>query len=60
MTAGALVSALGLLGLAHVHPRAAYLGWVVLGAGLGASLYDPASPRSGGSFSPRRADRSPS
>jgi hypothetical protein len=43
MTAGALVSALGLLGLAHVHGRAAYLAvWVVLGAGLGASLYDPA------------------
>jgi MFS transporter len=43
MTAGALVSALGLLGLAHVHDRAAYLAvWVVLGAGLGASLYDPA------------------
>jgi hypothetical protein len=43
MTAGALVSALGLFGLAHVHDRAAYLAaWVLLGSGLGASLYDPA------------------
>lgn len=43
MAAGALVSAAGLLGLAYVHGRAMYLAvWVVLGAGLGASLYDPA------------------
>jgi MFS family permease len=43
MTAGALVSALGLLGLAHARDPAAYLVvWMVLGAGLGASLYDPA------------------
>ena len=43
MTAGALVSALGLLGLAHARDPAMYLAvWVVLGAGLGASLYDPA------------------
>jgi hypothetical protein len=43
MTAGALVSALGLFGLAHVHDRTAYLAaWIVLGSGLGASLYDPA------------------
>ena len=43
MTAGALVSALGLLGLAQARDPATYLGvWVVLGAGLGASLYDPA------------------
>lgn len=43
MTAGSLVSALGLLGLAYARTPAAYLAvWVVLGAGLGASLYDPA------------------
>ena len=43
MTAGALVSALGLLGLAHARDPVTYLAvWVVLGAGLGASLYDPA------------------
>jgi len=43
MTAGALVSALGLLGLAYARNPAMYLAvWVVLGAGLGASLYDPA------------------
>ena len=43
MAVGALVSALGLLGLAHVQGQAMYLAvWVVLGAGLGASLYDPA------------------
>jgi hypothetical protein len=43
MAAGALVSALGLFGLAHARDPAVYLAvWVVLGAGLGASLYDPA------------------
>jgi hypothetical protein len=43
MTAGALISALGLLGLAYARHPAAYLAvWIVLGAGLGASLYDPA------------------
>ncbi|AMN40034.1 MFS transporter [Rhodoplanes sp. Z2-YC6860] len=43
MAAGALVSALGLLGLALTPNAPAYLAaWVVLGAGLGASLYDPA------------------
>ena len=43
MTAGSLVSALGLLGLATARTPAAYLAvWIVLGAGLGASLYDPA------------------
>ena len=43
MTVGALVSALGLLGLAHARDPVAYLAvWIVLGAGLGASLYDPA------------------
>ncbi len=43
MTAGSLVSALGLLCLAHAHHWTAYLAaWVVLGAGLGGSLYDPA------------------
>jgi hypothetical protein len=43
MTAGALISALGLLGLAHARDPTMYLAvWVVLGAGLGASLYDPA------------------
>jgi len=43
MAAGALVSALGLLGLAHARSPAVYLAvWMVLGAGLGASLYDPA------------------
>jgi hypothetical protein len=43
MTLGSLVSALGLVGLATVGDRLSYLAvWVVLGAGLGASLYDPA------------------
>src|SRR6185295_10830451 len=43
MAAGALVSAAGLLGLAFARHPAAYLAaWIVLGAGLGASLYDPA------------------
>jgi hypothetical protein len=43
MTAGALISALGLLGLAHARDPVLYLAvWMVLGAGLGASLYDPA------------------
>jgi MFS family permease len=43
MTVGSLVSALGLLGLSVAADRATYLAiWVVLGAGLGASLYDPA------------------
>jgi predicted MFS family arabinose efflux permease len=43
MTIGALVSALGLFGLAHARDPAMYLAvWMVLGAGLGASLYDPA------------------
>jgi hypothetical protein len=43
MAAGALVSALGLFGLAHARNPAMYLAvWMVLGAGLGASLYDPA------------------
>ena len=43
MAAGALVSALGLFGLAHARSPAVYLAvWMVLGAGLGASLYDPA------------------
>jgi len=43
MAIGALVSALGLFGLAQVRNPAMYLAvWVVLGAGLGASLYDPA------------------
>src|SRR6185295_14301680 len=43
MAAGSLVSALGLLGLAYARTPAMYLAvWVVLGAGLGASLYYPA------------------
>ncbi len=43
MTAGALVAALGLLGLAYARTPAIYLAvWMVLGAGLGGSLYDPA------------------
>ncbi len=43
MAVGALVSALGLFALAHARNPAAYLAvWVLLGAGLGASLYDPA------------------
>jgi predicted MFS family arabinose efflux permease len=43
MAAGALVSAAGLLGLAVAHSAPVYLAaWMVLGAGLGASLYDPA------------------
>jgi hypothetical protein len=43
MAVGALVAALGLFGLAQARSPAVYLAvWVVLGAGLGASLYDPA------------------
>jgi MFS family permease len=43
MTAGALVSAVGLVGLVYANSPASYLAvWVVLGAGLAASLYDPA------------------
>jgi MFS family permease len=43
MTAGSLVSALGLAGLALVENPAAYFAvWLVLGLGLSASLYDPA------------------
>jgi MFS family permease len=43
MTAGSLIGALGLVGLSQAGDPAAYLlVWVVLGLGLGASLYDPA------------------
>jgi hypothetical protein len=43
MAAGSLVSALGLFGLAVSTDRISYIVvWMVLGAGLGASLYDPA------------------
>jgi MFS family permease len=43
MTAGSLISALGLAGLSLANGHVAYLMvWVVLGVGLGASLYDPA------------------
>jgi hypothetical protein len=43
MTAGSLVSAAGLVGLALAERPATYIAvWVLLGAGLGASLYDPA------------------
>ena len=43
MTIGALASAAGLAGLAMAADRVTYLAaWVVVGAGLGASLYDPA------------------
>jgi hypothetical protein len=43
MTAGSLVSALGLVALVHAERPAAYLAvWMVLGLGLAASLYDPA------------------
>jgi hypothetical protein len=43
MMTGALVSAAGLVGLAIASSRTSYLAaWAVVGAGLGASLYDPA------------------
>jgi predicted MFS family arabinose efflux permease len=43
MAVGALVGAAGLVGLAAAAGRASYLAaWVIVGAGLGASLYDPA------------------
>ena len=43
MTAGSLIGALGLIGLAQVEHPAAYLAvWMLLGLGLSASLYDPA------------------
>src|SRR4051794_24396667 len=43
MTIGSLVSALGLLGLVYAANPFTYLAvWMLLGAGLSASLYDPA------------------
>jgi predicted MFS family arabinose efflux permease len=43
MTIGSLTSALGLLGLVYAANPFAYLAvWMLLGAGLAASLYDPA------------------
>ena len=43
MAVGALVSAAGLVGLAIAAGRVGYLAaWIAVGAGLGASLYDPA------------------
>jgi hypothetical protein len=43
MTAGSLISALGLVALVHAEQPAAYLAvWMLLGLGLAASLYDPA------------------
>jgi MFS family permease len=43
MTAGSLICALGLVGLAMTTNWISYLAvWIVLGAGLAASLYDPA------------------
>jgi predicted MFS family arabinose efflux permease len=43
MAIGSLVCALGLVGLALARDPLSYLAvWVVLGAGLGAALYDPA------------------
>jgi len=58
MTAGSLISALGLVGLALARSEPTYLAvWIVLGAGLGASLYDPAFATLGRIFgtSARRA-----
>jgi hypothetical protein len=58
MTAGSLTSALGLVGLAQARSEPAYLAaWLVLGVGLGASLYDPAFATLGRIFgtSARRA-----
>lgn len=43
MTAGSLVSALGLVTLVHAEHPAAYLAvWILIGLGLAASLYDSA------------------
>jgi MFS family permease len=43
MTGGSLVSAAGLVALVHAEGMAGYLAvWMLLGLGLGASLYDPA------------------
>ena len=43
MTAGSLIGAAGVVGLAEIDQPAAYLAvWLVLGLGLSASLYDPA------------------
>jgi MFS family permease len=43
MTTGSFVSALGLVALSRADAPAFYLAaWVVIGVGLGASLYDPA------------------
>jgi len=58
MTAGSLISALGLVGLALARSEPTYLAvWIVLGTGLGASLYDPAFATLGRIFgtSARRA-----
>jgi MFS family permease len=43
MPIGSLVGALGLFGLVHAETPATYLAvWAVIGAGMAASLYDPA------------------
>jgi MFS family permease len=43
MPIGSLVGALGLVGLVHANSPPAYLAvWAVIGAGMAASLYDPA------------------
>jgi MFS family permease len=43
MPAGSLIGAIGLLALAHADNPVAYLAvWMLLGAGIAASLYDPA------------------
>jgi MFS family permease len=43
MTVGSLISALGLVALSQARDPASYLAaWVMIGIGLGASLYDPA------------------
>jgi hypothetical protein len=43
MPIGSLTGALGLVGLVHADSPAAYLAvWAVIGAGMAASLYDPA------------------
>jgi MFS family permease len=53
MTIGSVTSALGLLGLVHASHPVAYLAvWMLLGAGLAASLYDAAFASLGRVFGP--------
>src|ERR1043166_2304084 len=58
MPFGSLAGALGLFALAHAaHPAAYYATWILLGAALAASLYDPAFATLGRIFGARSEER---